>query len=272
MGWNIFTNAPDSYHLTSAHIRNSLHQQGFATFNAADLDLSDSEKIDLISLCELSKSLPLDRFGEGGRHRSYCEGVWSWETESIDWKTGYPQPDGSVEIDYHQGSEYQPEFGGVVRKFLRMSDEILNKGLLNKLIWHDLSLTGMAEHYSRLLCGVHLIRMQALPGKPAKITPNCFHRDGQPFTAVHLIERCNVEGGATHIAPPYYANCQLEAVPAHEITRFLLNDPLDSYIIDDAAICHYINPVICDENASVGVRTIILIDFTPLEQSDRCPQ
>lgn len=50
MGWNTFTHAPDSYHLAVAHIRNSLQQQGFATFNAADLDLSDSEK-SILSLC-----------------------------------------------------------------------------------------------------------------------------------------------------------------------------------------------------------------------------
>jgi hypothetical protein len=245
-------------------VRTDLRVRGWARFDASDLQLTPAEEKDARDLVKYTRTLPLDRFGGGGRFRSFAQGILSPKTASVAWKPGSPGHDGSLEIDYWQGADYQPEHGGVVRLFRRATDEVMARALLNKLIWWDLWLTGMAETNEALLCGVHFVRMNATPGCPSMATPDCLHRDGEPFTIVHLLERQDVDGGVNHIAPPQYASCQIRDVPQCDLISFSLDEPLQSYIVDDAAVCHHVTAVTCNEAASLGTRTAILIEFSSL--------
>ncbi|WP_238947839.1 2OG-Fe dioxygenase family protein [Caldimonas brevitalea] len=245
-------------------VRAALQQRGWARFDATDMQVAVDEAADLQRLTEYARSLPVDRFGTGGRHRSYAEGILTPRRKTIAWKAGARTPDGRVEIAYVQHSEFQPEHGGVVRNFARTREDILALPLVHRLIWYDLSLTPMFDAEGDLLCGFHMIRMQATPGAVARITPDCLHQDGQPFTAVHLVERSHAEGGVNFIAPPRYTGRQFDEVPSHLLSAFVLGSPLQSYIIDDAAICHQVTAVSCSPGASHGTRTVILIDFSPL--------
>jgi hypothetical protein len=248
----------------AGRIRYNLRVRGWSRFDAADMNLSAAERSGLSMLADYAQALPVDRFGGNGRHRSYAEGVLSPASRSVSWKDGQTAADGSVEMDYRQEHDYQPEYGGVTRRFRRTGDAILALPLINKLIWFDLALTPLAERHRTLLCGFHLIRMTALPGGSARITPDCLHRDGQPFTAVHLITRHGAGGGVNYIAPPGYSGYQVETVPSQLLADFTLDHPLDSYVIDDEAICHHVTALTCDHGAACGVRTIVLIDFSPV--------
>lgn len=251
----------------ASRVRYNLRLYGWSRFDARDMDISFLEKADLGVIEDYAQALPADRFGGSGRHRTYAEGLLSPASGSVSWKKGLTTADGSVEMEYRQEPDYQPEYGGVTRRFRRTSDAILALPLVNKLIWYDLALTPLAQRHGTLLCGLHLIRMMALPGEPARITPDCLHRDGQPFTAVHLITRDGAAGGVNYIAPPEYSGHRVEAVPSHLADRFTLHRPLESYMIDDEAICHHVTPVTCDEGAMRGVRTILLIDFSAVSPS-----
>lgn len=111
------------------------------------------------------------------------------------------------------------------------------------------------------------MRLQALPGKPSRSTPDCLHRDGQPYTAVHLVSRHDVTGGLNYIAPPRYSGRNVDELPADALTTFTLTEPLDSYIVDDAAVCHHVSAVGCAPGAASGSRTVMLIDFSPIPLS-----
>ncbi|AOJ07945.1 2OG-Fe dioxygenase family protein [Burkholderia mayonis] len=241
-----------------------MQKQGWARFDAADLDYVEAESRCVARLRRYADQLPVDRYGGAGRHRSYAEGILMPRTGHIDWKPGFVGVDGAIELEYHQEAGFQPEYGGVHRRFLRTSDSILALPLIRRLIRFDLALTPLSEIDEPLLCGLHVLRMRALPGITSRITPDCLHQDGQPFTAVHLIDRTDAIGGVNYIAPPQYAGRQVDDVPDDRLHAFSLYAPLESYIIDDEAVSHHVTSISCAPRAPCGIRTVILIDFTPL--------
>ncbi|WP_226383176.1 2OG-Fe dioxygenase family protein [Burkholderia savannae] len=256
---------------THGGIRGKLQQQGWARFDAADLDHVEAKSHCLAQLSRYADQLPVDRHGGAGRHRSYAEGVLAPNDGHVAWKPGFVGLDGAIEIEYRQEIGFQPEYGGVHRRFLRTSDSILALPLIRKLIRFDLTLTPLSELDEPLLCGLHVLRMRALPGVMSRITPDCLHQDGQPFTAVHLIDRTSAVGGVNYIAPPQYAGRQVDDVPDEQVRAFSLHVPLESYIIDDAAVSHHVTSISCAPGAPCGMRTVILIDFTPLDAVVRSP-
>ncbi|AJK46411.1 2OG-Fe dioxygenase family protein [Burkholderia plantarii] len=245
-------------------IRNRLSELGWARFDADDFALTAHERDELDFLARYGESLPLDRFGGDGRRRAYCEGIVDLASRQIAWRPGHRAEDGGIEIEYQQDEIYQPEYGGVVRRFRRLGSEVLETGLINRLIWHDLDLTPLPERHETLLCGLHMICMTAIGTEPARITPDCLHRDGQPYTAAHLIRRHNAKGGVNYIAPPRFSGWRVEAVPDDQLQVFTLHEALDSYVIDDEAVSHHVTSVSCDDPALPGMRTILLVDFTPV--------
>lgn len=254
---------PDSY------VRSSLQTLGWATYGMADLMLSDEEIRDLDRLAQYVRTLPVDDFGGNGRHRCYAEAIVTPSRRTLHWKPGIVGKTGALEIEYVQETEFQPEYGGVRRRFSRTSDHVLQLPLINKLIWFDLDLTGLADRAEPLLCGFHLIQLKALQGRPSRSTPDCLHRDGQPYTAVHLVNRSGVSGGLNYIAPPQYSGRDVRDVPADELSCFTLTEPLDSYIINDEAICHHVSAVTCSPGMDIGSRTVMLIDFSPIAHSSK---
>ncbi|MFM0340184.1 2OG-Fe dioxygenase family protein [Paraburkholderia fungorum] len=266
-------NMLDEFLLTSRaetdRVAKQLRESGWARFDSIDLSPSPQERTELALLAQYAETLPVDRFGGGGRRRSYAQGVIDVHTQNIAWDSGYVAEDGSVEIKYQQDVDFQPEYGGVVRRFLRTSDRVLDMSLVNKLIWHDLWLTSLAAQHDTLICGLHVVCMTATVGSPSRITPDCLHRDGQPFTAVHLIDRKNACGGINYIAPPIYAGAQVSDVPRELLHSFTLNEPLESYVIDDEAVSHHVTSVSCEQSATHGVRTVMLIDFTHVSPGGR---
>ncbi|KVE31054.1 2OG-Fe dioxygenase family protein [Burkholderia sp. TSV86] len=247
-----------------SEIGNALRTMGWATFDRADLMLGEVEQRELDQLARYAQTLPLDGFGGDGRHRCYAEAVLTPSTRTLCWKPGIVGEGGKVEIEYQQATEFQPEYGGVRRRFLRANDHVLQLSLIHRLIWFDFDLTGWTGRDEPLQCGFHLVRLNAVPGKPSRSTPDCLHRDGQPYTAVHLVNRSGVSGGLNYIAAPRYAGERITEVPADALTTFMLTEPLDSYIIDDAAVCHHVSAVACAPGARSGARTVMLIDFSPI--------
>lgn len=245
----------------------ALRALGWMMFGMEDLRLCADERRELAQLARYAQTLPIDGFGGNGRHRCYAEAVLSPSARTLRWKPGIVGKDGTIEVEYEQETEFQPEYGGVRRRFARASNRVLQSSLIRKLIWFDFDLIGWAGASEPLQCGFHLVRLQALPGKPSRSTPDCLHRDGQPYTAVHLVSRHDVTGGLNYIAPPRYSGRNVDELPADALTTFTLTEPLDSYIVDDAAVCHHVSAVGCAPGAASGSRTVMLIDFSPIPLS-----
>ena len=90
---------------------------------------------------------------------------------------------------------------------------------------------------------------------PGVGVPNCLHKDGEPVTWIHLMNRKGVDGGENIITD----NSQKQV-----LCETTLNAPLDSIGIVDEMVWHMVKPVRVAEPAAVGVRDVILVDFTPL--------
>ena len=102
--------------------------------------------------------------------------------------------------------------------------------------------------------GVHVVQMYARPHLPGISTPDCLHKDGEPYTFVHLIERRDVVGGESVVVDNAKA----------PLFEGVLTEQLDSLDIRDAAVYHQVRRISVPPGVEHGYRTALLIDFTPL--------
>ncbi|WP_029899708.1 2OG-Fe dioxygenase family protein [Nocardia brasiliensis] len=89
---------------------------------------------------------------------------------------------------------------------------------------------------------------------PAGPAPEGKHRDGLIAGSAHLIRRTNVSGGVCAIYDRYD--------PDRGLRSFVLEDPLDSYVFDNARVLHYTSPItVTDPAAGAGLCDVLLIGF-----------
>lgn len=244
-----------------SRVRAHLRQHGWARFNLAENIPVELDHTDLRSLAIYSQDLPLDQFGGSRRYRAYAEGEMDPRRRTITWRPGRVNERGGEEIDYVQSSEFQPEHGDEIRTFQKICDHVLSLPLVSTTMWFDYGLTPFADELRPVTCGFHLINLRPAHGQSARVTPDCFHQDGQPYTAVHLVQRDHVQGGITYVAPPVFVGHSLESVSVSEMTGFTLDAPLDSYVVNDLAVVHYVSAVEAISNVKDGCRIVMLIDF-----------
>ncbi|QLY32205.1 2OG-Fe dioxygenase family protein [Nocardia huaxiensis] len=96
---------------------------------------------------------------------------------------------------------------------------------------------------------IHFIRIVA-PGEPA---PEGIHRDGLLGGSVHLVRRENILGGVSEVYRPDDEPTLLE--------RFGLDEPLQSFVFDDARVLHFTHRIERDGSDSEGYRDVLLIGF-----------
>lgn len=250
-------------------ISRKLRQLGSARFNGSDA-LNPTEIRELSEMLKTSSDdLPLDPHCPS-RNR-FRKLAWvlvvPGSSEIVPLSCGRDPKTGEAISEFYQRSELNPEDGDVVRQFAPIARELLDNASLRRLILFDLALLSWwSERSKPLLCGLHFIKHVAVPGCDAAASPDCLHRDGQPFTAAHLIESTHADGGEIFIAPAFYAHRKPSDVPPEDIlARFTLRKALDSYIVKDVQVAHYVTPVRVKPGYDRGWRTILLVDFTPLE-------
>ncbi|MCG6495824.1 2OG-Fe dioxygenase family protein [Kitasatospora sp. A2-31] len=100
-------------------------------------------------------------------------------------------------------------------------------------------------------CGVHQIRVVALPDAEGDPAPEGVHQDGHSYVAQVLIRREGVEG----------AQSRLYDLDRREIHRAVLTDPLESIVLDDRRVLHDVSPITSAPGAAIGVRDMLLVDF-----------
>jgi len=194
------------------------------------------------------------------RYRRYSFGYFSTYLNELNWP---PEVHGEI-CPYYQGDN-NPEHLGETRMLPSISRETLANPLLRLIIENDFHRTSWSyQNLSLLKVGVHLVRLMVTKEFPVAVaSPNCLHQDGEPYTFAHLVNRKGITGGANTIADPTAAGLTSDEIsPGQKRASFTLNNGLESFAVNDALVSHAVDPIRIAPNCNVGIRDIVLIDFT----------
>jgi hypothetical protein len=235
----------------SRPIDNILERQGWALVHGEEFRLDRTMKRALTALTRSCRALrPDPKDTNGTRWRRLQRMLllpWSLQIE--------PRPDSS----YFQTTAQNPIDGGSDRVFAPFTDSLSGNRLLRELIRMDYLLlpTKLRAAWGLkhpLDVGVHVMAYMPRPfSPPAVSTPPSWHKDGEPVTVTHLIERDGVEGGESGIA----------ANDGRVLLETTLGTPLDSIYMIDEQVFHRVGPMSLAGKAQEGIRSVVLIDFTP---------
>ncbi|WP_440531227.1 2OG-Fe dioxygenase family protein [Serratia ureilytica] len=225
---------------------------GYCKLASDDFNLTDAQKSDLSIIQRHFDTLALDPYGENaGRYRQHSKYVLLPCFNLL-----IPQSSEHA-YSYKQDVGFNDEVVEEARKFQPVPNEILSNNLITSLVLHDFKNSPLHEYASTIPMevGIHFIRMKATVDAPGISVPNRLHKDGEPCTWIHLINRDGVSGGENIITD-------------NTKTNILCNEamlkPLDSIGIVDDLVWHQVKPVHVDGDGKVGFRDVILIDFTPM--------
>jgi hypothetical protein len=230
-------------------VRLELLADGFSQIKKTEILMSQSLNQSLGELIAACQYLPTD---------SYCEKKNRFRRHSR--FTYLPWADRlllSPPIAYQQTTTLNPNANGVARRFASLTPQIAKNRFLHQLIRADFAVLPFdpADLLYPIDCGVHVIRMEARQDVDGTSSPDCLHKDGEPFTYVHLLQREDVFGGESVIADNN-KNILFEDT---------LSDPLDSIVVCDESVYHQVRRVKVSQGKQMGFRTALLIDFTPMK-------
>jgi len=140
--------------------------------------------------------------------------------------------------------------GGIVRSFPAMETEHSGSLFLKNMIQFHANELPKNKNGTWIIY-VHQIRIVACSGSKGIPTPEGIHQDGHNYVAQIFLSRKNVSGGKSML----FDNNKL---PLFETT---LIDTLDTILIDDKVLYHYVTPIITDDPDQVSYRDMLLIDF-----------
>ena len=224
---------------------------GFCHLQADDFILTEEQQASFMVIRRHFDTLPLDTYDRAAnRYRQFTRYVFLPFAGLL-----VPRP--YKAISYKQDVAFNQEAMGVARRFEPVPDSICDSDFLRALIMHDYAVSPLDDEMRAgpIEVGVHFIRLKATADRPGVGVPNCLHKDGEPVTWIHLMNRKGVDGGENIITDNSKKQVLCETT---------LNAPLDSIGIVDEMVWHMVKPVRVAEPAAVGVRDVILVDFTPL--------
>lgn len=230
----------------NVNVREDLSAKGYSFVKGAEVAvparLLDARR-ELLAAC---RDLPPDPYcSDGTRRRCHTRFLLlPWDESLIEWPSR----------NYYQESSVNQESGGMARSFSPLPPPMRANEFLRALILEDFrqSPFGDAERAHPFDVGVHIIELAPRRGSEAKATPNCLHKDGEPYTFVHLLARDGVGGGESVVADN----------KKNPLFIATLSDPLDTLVVRDEAVYHHVMPVTL--TAAGGRRVALLIDFTPM--------
>jgi len=231
-------------------IRRRMFRDGFCHLPSPDLNLSRGELSNLQAIQRHFDSLAQDVYNrDANRFRQIRRYTLLPYVDFL-------APRLIAASAYLQALNFNPEAGGQVRNFEAIPDKIANNPLLHALILRDFALStfNKEELAGPIDVGVHFIRMRAEKEKPGISVPDCLHKDGEPFTFIHLVNRVNVTGGENVVADN---NKRI-------ILETTLEEPLDTIGVVDSKVYHQAKRVLVKTGETSGYRDVILIDFTPM--------
>ena len=228
--------------------RTDLERQGYACFKGSELSVPHHLQRELSLLRQDYEALPLDQYCESGnryrRHSRYVLLPWLNLLES------------RPISEYIQDRELNPTDGGMIRTFERLSKAMEANAFLREMILFNFFNTTFEKAIwsTPVDVGVHMIRYVARPGLPGISSPNRLHKDGEPFTFIHMIERHGITGGESLVTDN----------DKRPLVRMTLTDCLDTVTVSDKDVYHHVEPIEVAPGESEGYRDVLLIDLTPM--------
>jgi hypothetical protein len=145
-----------------------------------------------------------------------------------------------------------PLYRGTPRLFEPILPEVLNDPVLRHLVSFDISVTESLRPLGDWEVGLHQIRIVAGGDDAGLPTPEGRHRDGHLFVGMHMLARRDCVGGESIVE-----------LGDGTLERFTLRHPLDTVIVEDAAVWHEVTPIRAAPGTAEGVRDMLLIDLNP---------
>ena len=191
--------------------------------------------------------LGLDRYmADGGRYRRRRFATFAVAEGRLRRKP--PQP-------HYQSRDYNTLNGGIARWFAPVTDAIVAHPATIAIIRTcDVLFTGLTPPAARpevWHVEMHQFRIEAHAGAEGRPTPEGLHRDGVDWVLVLLVRRQNVASGETSIADA--AGVQLGS--------FVLTEPLDAALVDDARVWHGVTPIHPLDPAHPAWRDVLVLTF-----------
>ncbi|MBK3662815.1 2OG-Fe dioxygenase family protein [Bradyrhizobium diazoefficiens] len=262
-------------HPTIEQYRDALERDGFAYERGQNIQsVLSASALDWIKMArEAGRCAPLDqnRGGrEAGRHRYYSAGVYvnhaaagtrfvpcpPFVDASGELFTTFLQPPGT-------NRDYDTE-----RRFDPFPETLIRHDGLQQLVDLCFQITPSSlfpnEARDWLRVGLHLVCLHAEGVRPGMSSPNRAHVDGELCTSIVMVERVNVIGGASLVVEREFADAHPNEIPSESrLADITLEATLDILTVDDRRVAHYVFPVFAGKN-TIGHRTVLLVDFTPL--------
>jgi hypothetical protein len=241
----------EEYLSYASDVKTALIEKGYS-FNASeDIHISARLRPSLQSFLSECVDLPADKYcSEGTRKRRHTRLIlFPWEQQLLHWPKN----------SYFQDTAINQDAAGVAREFAPLTETMLGNEFLRRLILTDFNQTPFAAADLQLPfdVGLHVIKTIPRPGLAAVASPNCLHKDTEPFTFIHLLERENIVGGENIITdnakePLFIAT---------------LKELMDTIVVKDDAVYHHVMPINLVNPNAPGFRTVLLIDFTPMRSA-----
>ncbi len=221
--------------------------RGFAWIPAAAWSLAREIEPHWHGLIDDWDRLEVDRYLDRGatfRRRRYGRYYWS------------PAGDELVALEHQP--YFQPEgensyAGGIVRDFAPLLPDTVRNPFLAALVRCTFACLPVApdRRGQTWEVRVHQIRIVASKEQPGEPAPEGIHQDGTDFLTLHLVRRRNVAGAESTIY-------DLDRRP---IQSYTMQEPLDSFILEDPRIMHGVTPVHPADENELAIRDILGIDF-----------
>jgi hypothetical protein len=245
--------------------REDLKNKGYSVLLKNEIHLAPDLQVALACLGSTFDDAPNDGSSRRRFYSRYIVGPYA-TVDALDLR---PYSSSFMSSDYQQADDINPEQYGALRSYAPLPASVWSNSLLREMIFFDLNLLPLSDFWlnarrNPVSVGIHLIRMVALPDKPSVPSPSIPHQDGEPFTFIHLINRRGVAGGDSQVfrnVPVNGFNTRGEL-----IGDFTLENSLDSLAVWDRDVFHHVTAVEVAEGHAEGVRDVLIIDFTPLEE------
>ena len=183
---------------------------------------------------------------DGGRYRRRRFACFRASPEGIIRKPHQP---------HYQSRDYNPMNGGIQRWFEPVAEAVARHPALNAILLTSQTLfdrmTPAAVRPTAWHVELHQFRIEALPGKAGRPTPEGMHRDGVDWVLVLMVRRENIASGETTIYD----------LVKRPLGSFTLTAPLDSALVDDSRVYHGVTAVTPLDPWLPAYRDVLVVTF-----------
>ena len=181
---------------------------------------------------------------DGGRYRKRRHAVFEATPLA-------PKPRLMPYQPHYQTEDYNELNGGVERYFAPILSDLIKSPTLMALLDFGRQLFSRIGATSQWHIELHQFRIEARDGQKGNPTPEGVHRDGVDFVIVMMINRVNIDSGATTI---YNLDNQL-------VGEFTLLETFDMAIVDDHKVYHGVTPIEQLDERQEAYRDVLVITY-----------